>query len=113
MGNQAKFNLFDNTQLSAGANVTSEKIPLAYASGFFAVNGTLNGIDPDITIEYLVGDGTQFVTGDSAIVTGLDSAVFNIQFSPDLGEYIKIKLSNNSQNTAVISLNLIFTEKLS
>ena len=112
MGNQAKFKLFENTQLSAGGNITSKKIPLAHASGFFAVNGTLSGIDPDITIEYLVGDGTQFVIGSSAIVTGLNSPVFNIQFSPDLGEFIEIKLTNNSQNTAVICLNLIFTEQL-
>lgn len=110
MVRQARYNLFNAQTVAAGAHVTSAHVPISHSSGYFAVNGTMSGADPDIQIEYLTGDGNNFVIGGIPIVTGQTSSPIHIQFSPEVSEYLKIKVTNNSASEIVLTLNLIFTE---
>ena len=110
MVRQARCNLFSNESIAPTASVTSASISIEKSTGFFAITGTMSGTSPDIQIEYLVGDGTNFVAGSAPIVTGQTSSPIHVQFSPDLSEYLQIKVTNNAASSVTLSLQLIFTE---
>ena len=110
MSKQAAFTLFSNQTIAAGANVVSEPVSLQKASGYFSVNGTITGSDPNLNIEYLSGNGSNFVLSDSIIAASNSTTPFSIQFYPELSESIKIKVTNQSESEASVSLTLRFTE---
>jgi len=105
----ATFSLFNNQTVPAGTSVVSNAVLLDRCSGFLALNGTLSETDPDITIEYLTGAGSNIVL-KSIVASDLSDTEFHIQIYPDLGESIKIKVTNNSAVDCVLNLSLLFTE---
>jgi|GEM_PF-2154167 len=111
MSKQAKFKLFSNVTIEPGANIVSQMVPVEYSTGYFAVNGAIQGTNPNLKLEYLTGDGTDFVPGGTPIKDSLRDTPFGIQFYPEFGEFIKIKATNNSASLVSITLSLIFSEK--
>ncbi|MEW6534523.1 MAG: hypothetical protein AB1454_02745 [Candidatus Auribacterota bacterium] len=105
----AAFSLFDNKTVLAGTSVISNPVSLEQCSGFLALNGTVSETSPDITIEYLTGLGSNVVL-KSVVASELSDTEFHMQFYPDLGERIQIKVTNNSVMDCVVSLSLLFTE---
>lgn len=110
MSNQAAFNLLSNQSISPASHVVSEAIPVNRSSGYFAVSGTLSGTSPAVTIEYLTGNGSNFVAAGNPIVSSLSTSPFHIQFYPALAESLKIKVTNQSESPVNVSLTLRFTE---
>lgn len=109
MAHQAKFKLFDDITITAGASVVSESISLSCSSGYFAVNGTLSGAAPDITLEYLTGTDDNIIASDT-IKPNITDTAFHIQFFPEFGERIALKVTNNAASDVIISLSVIFSE---
>ncbi len=111
MSKQAKFNLFNNITVQPGGEVLSPMVNVGYSTGYFAIAGTVQGDNINLRLEYMAGDGANFVAGSSVVEDSLDYSPFSVQFYPEFVEFMKIKVTNNSLSPVVICLNLIFSEE--
>lgn len=110
MSRQAKFKLFGDKLVSASQSITSEKIPVQYCSGYFALSGSLSGSNPEVKIEYLKGNGDTFIIDDTPISDNCSNSPFSIQFFPQLCESVQIKFTNISSSDVNVTAALVFSE---